>query len=176
MRSGRLIFFGEKSAAENRFDAENIEIVSGNEKAPSALVVAVVAQAGNDNSVNEQSGKDVVSIAVVLVIQVRLKGEISAVMQRAVDFDQLRRLLHRQWPEQNSVNKAKDRSVRAYAERKRNDRENGERRMFEQLANTVANVAKQRFHVDWMQCQRDLDSQTFGAPHKTAPLFFVEMA
>jgi hypothetical protein len=46
--------------------------------------------------------------------------------------------------------------------------------MFEQLANTVANVAEQRLHVGWMQCQRDLDSQTFRAPHETS-LFFVEM-
>ena len=69
-----------KSAAENRFDAQNIEVVSGNEIAPNALVVAVVAQAGNDHSVHEQPGKDVVPIAVIFVIQVRLKGEISAVM------------------------------------------------------------------------------------------------
>ncbi len=86
MRSRRLIFLGKKSAAENRFDAQNIEVVSGNEKAPNALVVAVVAQAGNDNSVNEQPGKDVVSIAVIFVVQVRLKSEISAVVQRAVNL------------------------------------------------------------------------------------------
>ena len=130
MRSRRLIFLGEKSAAENRFDAQNIEVVSGNEKAPNALVVAVVAQAGNDNSVNEQPGKDVVSIAVIFVIQVRLEGEISAVVQRAVNLDQPRRFFYRQWAEQDGVNKAKDRGVRPDAERERNDRENGESRMF----------------------------------------------
>ncbi|HJX81502.1 MAG TPA: hypothetical protein VJ248_05690, partial [Candidatus Udaeobacter sp.] len=119
-----------KSAAENRFDAQNIEVVSGNEKAPNALVVAVVAQAGNDNSVNEQPGKDVVSIAVIFVIQVRLEGEISAVVQRAVNLDQPRRFFYRQWAEQDGVNKAKDRGVRPDAERERNDRENGESRMF----------------------------------------------
>ena len=126
----RLIFLGEKSAAENRFDAQNIEVVSGNEIAPNALIVAVVAQAGNDHSVHEQPGKDIVSIAVIFVIQVRLKGEISAVVQRAVNLNQPRRFLYRQWPEQDGVNKAKDRSVRPDAERERNDRENGESRMF----------------------------------------------
>ncbi len=159
MRSRRLVFVGEKSAAENRFDAENIEVVSGHEKTPSALVVAVVAQTGNDNSIHEQPGKDVVSVTVIFVIQVRLKGEISAVMQRAVDFDQPRRFLYRQWPEQDCVNKAKDRGVRADAEPERNDRDNRKSRMFAQLTNTVAHVAEQRFHADWMQYPRDLDSK-----------------
>ena len=126
----RLIFLGEKSAAENRFDAQNIEVVSGNKKAPNALIVAVVTQAGNNHSIHEQPGKDVVSIAVIFVIQVRLKGEISAVVQRAVNLDQPRRFLYRQWPEQEGVNKAKDHSVRPDAEHERNDRENGEGRMF----------------------------------------------
>src|SRR6266536_6314207 len=130
MRSRRPIFLGEKSAAENRLDAEYIEVVSGNEKAPSALVVAIVAQAGNDNTVNEQPGKDVVSIAVIFVIQIRLKGEISAVVQRSVNLDQPRRFLYRQWPEQDGVDKAKDRGFRPDAKRERNDRENGESRMF----------------------------------------------
>ena len=130
MRSKRPIFLGEKSAAENRLDAEYIEVVSGNEKAPDALIVAIVAQAGNDNSVSEQPGKDVVSIAVIFVIQVRLKREICAVVQRAINLDQSRRFLYRQWPEQDGVNKAKDRGVRPDAKRERNDRENGESRMF----------------------------------------------
>src|SRR4029078_3854716 len=115
----RLIFLGEKSAAENRVDAQNIEVVSGNEIAPNALVVAVVAQAGNDHSVHEQPGKDVVPVAVIFVIQVRLKGEISPVVQRALNLDQPRRFLYRQWPEQDGVNKAKDRGVRPDAERER---------------------------------------------------------
>ena len=85
-----MIFLRQKPAAEHRFDSEDIEIISGSEKAPDAFVAAIMTEAANDDSVNEQAGEDVVAIAIIFVVEIGLEGKVGAVMQRAVNFDEPR--------------------------------------------------------------------------------------
>src|SRR3954451_6097812 len=56
-------------------------------------------------------------------------------------FDKVLRLRIRQRPEQNGIDDAEDRGVRTDPEREGKDRDDGEARMLEELANCVTNVA-----------------------------------
>ena len=64
----------------------------------------------------------------------------------AVKLDQLRRLVHRERSQQSGIDQAEDRSVRADAERHRNDGERGESGMFQKLAKAEADILQKCFH------------------------------
>ena len=80
MRSGSLIFLRQKTTAEHWFDPEDIEIISGIQKAPDAFVAAIMTEAANDDSVNEQAGENVVAIAIIFVVEIGLESEIGTLI------------------------------------------------------------------------------------------------
>ena len=159
MRSGGLIFLRQKSAAEHWFDAKHIEIISGSEISPDAFVAAVVTETANDDPVNEQAGENVVAITIIFVVEIGLKSKIGAVMQRAVNFDELRRFFYRKRTQQDGINETKNRGVGADAKGKRNYCQNCEDGMFKKLARTIADIMEQRFHVDEMRLLPCSDSK-----------------
>jgi hypothetical protein len=163
MRSGRLIFLRQKSAPEHRFDAKDIEIISGSEKPPGAFVAAIVTETANDDSINEQPREDVIAIAIIFVIEVGLESEIGAVVQRAVNFDEPRWFLYRQRPQQHSIDQAENCGVGADAKGKRDDSQDCEDGMFEKLTQTIADIMEQRFHVDEMRLLFSSDSKKLAS-------------
>ena len=131
---------GEKAAPKSRFYSQNIEVIAGNIEAPDALVDAIVTETGDDKTISEQTGEDRVAIAIILVVRIRLEREIGAVAQLAVDRDQLRRLAHRQRPQQDRIDQAKDGGVGANPERHGENGERGKAGMFQQLSPAKTNV------------------------------------
>src|SRR5204862_3203175 len=98
----------QKCAPEHRLHAENIEVISRDNISPDALAGVVDCETANDNAVNKQTGEDSVPIAVVFIIRIRLERPIRAVMQCAVELDQLRRLFYRERPQQSRIDQTKD--------------------------------------------------------------------
>ena len=67
-------------------------------------------------------------------------------MQCAVKLDQLRRLFHRERPQQSRIDQTEDRSVSPDAERHRNDGERGKAALFHELAKAEADILQKCFH------------------------------
>ena len=84
--SGRLIFLRQKRAPERRLHAEHIEVIAGNEITPDALVPAAVAERADDDAIGAEAGEDGVAVAVILVVEIGLEGDVGAVVQRAVEL------------------------------------------------------------------------------------------
>ncbi len=161
-----LIFLREKAATEKGRNAEDIEVIGGGHGAPDALVVAVVAQAGDGDAIGDQSGEDLVAIAVILVVEIRLEGVVGAVMERAVKFLELGSVPNGQGTERDGIDEAKDRGVGADAERHRDDGEKSKAGTLEKLARAVAKILEKRLHIrgfpDEMRAACNLDSKNVG--------------
>jgi hypothetical protein len=89
VRLRRGIFLRQKSATQKRGNAENIKIVAGGERAPDALVVPIVAEASDGDAIRKETGQDLIAVAVILVVEIRLQRVIGAVVQSAVKLIKL---------------------------------------------------------------------------------------
>jgi hypothetical protein len=141
-----LIFLREKAATEKGRHAEHIEVICRGHGAPDALVVAVVAQAGDGDAIRHQSGENLIAIPVILVVEVGLEGVVRAVVQGAVKLLELRGVAHGQGTERDGIDEAEDGGIGADAERHGNDREKGEAWALEKLAHAVAKILEKRLH------------------------------
>src|SRR6476660_6179221 len=96
MRAGSLIFFRKKEASEIWMKAQRVEVVAGNQVTPDAFVAALVTDAHRREAVRQESGENVVAVAVVFVSEIGLQRVIGAAMRRAIDFHELFGVRHRQ--------------------------------------------------------------------------------
>jgi hypothetical protein len=147
MRIRCRIFLRQKRPAEHRFHAEEIEVISGDEIARDALVLAAVTQGADDEGIRGEAFEDGVAIAVILIVEVGLEGDIDAFVHRAEELDEPLRFMHRKRAEEDGVEKPEDGCVRADAERHRDDGERSEAGFTEELANAEADVLEKSFHA-----------------------------
>ena len=96
-------------------------------------------ETGDDDAINGQTGEDRVAVAIIFVIRVGLDGNVSALVGRAVDFDQLRRIFHRERPQHGRIDEAVDRAIGSDAERNGNDGQRGKAGFPDELAKAKPN-------------------------------------
>src|ERR1051325_5648159 len=64
-----LIFFGREIAATKWCYLQNIEVVTGNQKAPDSFIVVVMADAHRREPVSHQAREGMVSISIIFVVE-----------------------------------------------------------------------------------------------------------
>ena len=125
-----------------------------------------MAQAGDGDAIGDQSGEDLIAVAVILVVEIGLERVVGAVVERAVKFLELGSVADGQGTERDGIDEAEDRGVGADAERHRDDGEKGEAGTLEKLARAVAEILEKCLHVrefpDEMREACDLDSENVG--------------
>ena len=142
----RRIFFRQECATQHRFYAEDIEIISRNEITVDALACVVDRETGDDDAINGQTGEDRVAVTIIFVVRVGLDGNVGALVGRAVDFDQLRRIFHRERSQHGRIDEAEDRCIGSDAERHGNDGKRGEAGFSYELAKAEPNILEKCFH------------------------------
>src|SRR5262245_43169368 len=137
MRQPRLVFFGQKGSTERGLDAEHVKIIARNQIAPDLLVIAVPAQAQPHETAGEQPRQDFVAVAEIKIVRIGKRRELPS-YPNDVDRKYLFGIRHRQRAKQNYIDQTEDRSVRADAQRKRKNGDEGEARRFDQTADAEA--------------------------------------
>src|SRR5260370_21563463 len=126
MRVWCPILFGKKCAADLRFYAEDVKVIARNDSSPHTLWLLAAAQIKRQHLVGEQTGEDLILVAVVQVVDVgRREGRVVAC--GTPDLDQFFRLLNaRQTCQKYCLDPREDRRVRATAPRQRDNHRKSE--------------------------------------------------
>src|SRR5258708_28704795 len=93
MRVWCPVLFGKKRAPDQRFYAEDVKVVARNDSSPHTLWLLAAAQIKRQHLVGDQTGQDLILVAVVQVVDIgRREGGVVACC--APDLDQFFRLLN----------------------------------------------------------------------------------
>src|SRR5260370_27352732 len=71
MRVWCPVLFGKKRAPDQRFYAEDVKVVARNDSSPHTLWLLAAAQIKRQHLVSDQTGEDLILVAVVQVVDIR---------------------------------------------------------------------------------------------------------
>ena len=139
-----LVVFGREPAAERRLDAEQREVVAGDHLRRDLLRLGPAAPVQLREGERRHPGEHLVLVAEVLVVEMRERQVARVALVEHEDRHQPVRLGHGHRLQQDDVDHAEDRGVRADAEREGERRDDGEGRALRQHAKAVAQVLEHK--------------------------------
>ena len=123
------VFLRSESSAVQRFTAEHVEIIKGDDRARNNFRLAAASECKLTSFESGETFKRARSLAVISkqrVVEIHVR---QAFRRRGVpEGHQSIRFFDRQWPQQHRIDDTEDRGVRANAEREREHRDRRERR------------------------------------------------
>src|SRR5258708_21092797 len=128
-----------EEAAESRLEAEDIEVVAGGSVSPASGVRFSCTESNALDLVGHQSAEGGVSVAVVEIVTIGLRGP-SRFAVAVDDLKEVFRLRHIQRTEDETVEHAEHDNVRADAQGERKDCGDAEARRLPQLADGEVHI------------------------------------
>ena len=151
VRAAGPIFIGIENAAKERLHAEGSEKILRYPDAVEIFRFTATGQGESGIRLGGKLGKTLLSIAPGGVTRPgNVRAIKAAFRERTPDADELFRLRIGKWTEEQGVDRGEQHRVRADPEGERDDRENGEPGLAQQLAKSVAEV----FHEFLIICCR----------------------
>ncbi len=133
-----LIFLRQKAAAQERFHAEDREVIPGDQLSHDNLWPTVSCQGHGEVRVRGHSGEDLVTVPQVLVVWKGCRAVEAAPYVRGSNSHESLGLLHGQRAEQERVGKAEDRRVGTNPQSQRGDGDDGEAPILDQRLGSIA--------------------------------------
>src|SRR6266851_2063851 len=146
MRVWCPILFGKKRAPDQRFYAEDVKVIARNDGSPHTLRLLAAPQIKRQHLVGDQTGEDLILVAVVQVVDVgRRQGGVVACC--APYLDQFFRLLNaRQRCQKDCLDPGEDGRVRANAQSQREHHRKSEPWSAPKQPYAVSHVLPKVFH------------------------------
>ena len=136
VRARRKVVFRSDHPSPLGADSKNLEVIAGNHSSVHQITLIITVEARGNSAPGDEPIKDMILIAHFGVIRVRENAARIAIE----NVNQILRMRDGQRSHQRSIDGTKNCAVYTHAQRQSHCRNGGERAVFEQAANSKANV------------------------------------